>query len=326
MPWDCHSPQCRDHEKAWLFQNLSFKMLLLFFFLLAGSLISSCQCNAQVYASISPTASTKNGTYVGTRIPQLSQEIFRGIPFAHAPRFSAPESLTESWGGSRDAIDPGLTCSGFGTNNLLPNLQSGEDCLNLNIVRPIGTKAGAKLPVLVWIYGGGFRQGSINDREFNTSYIVQNSIAIKKPVIVVSINYRLSIFGFVYSVEVQAQGVTNLGLRDQWKALEWIKENIGGFGGDPDNVTIWGESAGAFSIGFLTMAYGGDNSNLFQKAIAVSGTAFGIGVGNPSAAQTSYDNVANATGCYYAIDSLQCMRERESNNLYLVGNVNKANF
>jgi triacylglycerol lipase len=167
---------------------------------------------------------------------------------------------------------------------------------------------------LVWIYGGGYRQGSINDREFNTSFIVQNSVTIKKPVIVVSINYRLSMFGFVYSIEVQSQGITNLGIRDQWKALEWIKENIGGFGGDPDNVSIWGESAGAFSIGFLTMAYGGDNSDLFQKAIAVSGTAFGVGAGNPTTAQTSYDNVANATGCYYAIDSLQCMRERKSHS------------
>jgi carboxylesterase type B len=290
-------------------------MRLSFFLVCAGSLINHCYSYPLAYASTAPVAAvarTKNGTYTGVHVPQLSQEIFRGIPFAHAPRFSLAESLTETWSGFRDAIEPGLTCSGFGTNNLLPYLESGEDCLNLNVVRPAGARPGAKLPVLVWIYGGGYRQGSVNDREFNTSFIVQNSVTIKKPVIVVSINYRLSMFGFVYSIEVQSQGITNLGIRDQWKALEWIKENIEGFGGDPDNVSIWGESAGAFSIGFLTMAYGGDNSGLFQKAIAVSGTAFGVGAGNPTTAQTSYDNVANTTGCYYAIDSLQCMRERKS--------------
>ena len=286
-------------------------MRLSIFLVCAGSFLGQCLPNSSTSATTVPSAITKNGTYIGISVPQLSQDIFRGISFAHAPRFSLAESLNETWVGSRNAIEPGLTCAGFGTNNLLPYLESGEDCLNLNVVRPAGARAGAKLPVMVWIYGGGYRQGSVNDREFNTSYIVQNSVLIKRPVIVVSINYRLSMFGFVSSIEVQSQGVTNLGLRDQWKALEWIKENIAGFGGDPDNVTVWGESAGAFSIGFLTMAYGGNNGGLFQKAIAASGTAFGFGYGNPAAAQTTYNEVANATGCYYAIDSLQCMRERE---------------
>lgn len=228
-----------------------------------------------------PIATTRNGTFVGVRVPQLSQDIFRGIPFANAARFSIATSLNESWTGTRDAIEPGFTCSGFGTNNLLPYLKTGENCLNLNIVRPslssIHGHENRKLPVMVWIYGGGFRQGSINDHEFNTSYIVQTSINLGKPVIVVSINYRLSMFGWLYSVEAQSQGVTNLGLRDQWKALEWIRDNIAGFGGDPDNVTLWGESAGAFSIGWLNMAYGGDNGGLFHRAIMASGTSFGAG-------------------------------------------------
>ncbi|KFY81758.1 hypothetical protein V500_11118 [Pseudogymnoascus sp. VKM F-4518 (FW-2643)] len=261
-----------------------------------------------VHAAKAPTAKTKNGTYVGLAVPQLSQDIFRGIPFARAPRFELAQSLNSSWSGTHEAVELGLTCSGYGTNNLL-GLEVGEDCLNLNVVRPSGTKSKAKLPVLVWIYGGGFRQGSVNDREFNTSYMVETSVQIGKPVIIVSINYRLSAFGFLFSKEVQSQGATNLGIRDQWKALEWINENIGGFGGDPKQVTVWGESAGAFSIGWLTVAYGGQNSNLFQRAIMVSGSSFGIGSGNPVTAQSTYNALTNDTGCNQAIDSLQCLRE-----------------
>ncbi|KFZ05843.1 hypothetical protein V501_07972 [Pseudogymnoascus sp. VKM F-4519 (FW-2642)] len=248
-----------------------------------------------VHPAKAPTAKTKNGTYVGLAVPQLSQDIFRGIPFAQAPRFELAQSLNSSWSGTHEAVEPGLTCSGYGSNNLL-GLEVGEDCLNLNVVRPSGTKANAKLPVMVWIYGGGFRQGSINDREFNTSYMVETSVQIGKPVIIVSINYRLSAFGFLFSKEVQSKGATNLGIRDQWKALEWINENIAGFGGDPKQVTVWGESAGAFAIGWLTVAYGGQNSNLFQKAIMVSGTSFGVGSGNPVFAQSTYNALTNDTG------------------------------
>ncbi|OBT65285.1 hypothetical protein VE03_04603 [Pseudogymnoascus sp. 23342-1-I1] len=242
------------------------------------------------HATKAPTAKTRNGTYVGLAVPQLSQDIFRGIPFAQAPRFKVAQSLNSSWSGTHEAIEPGLTCSGYGTNNLL-GLEVGEDCLNLNVVRPSRTKAKAKLPVMVWIYGGGFRQGSINDREFNTSYMVETA------------------FGFLSSKEVLSQGATNLGIRDQWKALEWINENIEGFGGDPKQVTVWGESGGAFSIGWLTVAYGGQNSNLFQKAIMVSGTSFGVGSGNLVVAQSTYDALTSDTGCDHTIDSLQCLRE-----------------
>ncbi len=185
-----------------------------------------------------PLAATRNGTYSGIHVPQLAQDIFRGVPFAHAPRFQLPQSLNETWEGPRPAIEPGQTCVGFGTNTWF-GWPVGEDCLNLNVVRPEGIGCGANLPVLVWIYGGGFAQGSNRDPEFNTSFLLQTSVAIGHPVIIVSINYRLSGFGFLAGYEVQAEGVTNLGLRDQWKALEWIHENIKGFGGDPDRVTIW---------------------------------------------------------------------------------------
>lgn len=218
------------------------------------------------------------------------------------------QSLNESWDDNRPAVEPGLTCAGFGTNNLF-GWPVGEDCLNLNIVRPEGISNRSSLPVLVWIYGGGFRQGSIRDPEFNTSFIVKTSIEIGHPVIVVSINYRLSGYGFLSGNAVIQEGATNLGLRDQWKALEWISENIKGFGGDPLQVTVWGESAGAISISHLITAYGGDNSNLFQKAIMVSGSWFLPSPEGSVARQAAYDNLAATTGCNYAIDTLQCLRE-----------------
>ncbi|ELR09070.1 hypothetical protein VC83_03965 [Pseudogymnoascus destructans] len=83
-----------------------------------------------VHPTKAPTAKTKNGTYVGLAVPQLSQDIFRGIPFAQAPRFELAQSLNSSWSGTHEAIEPGLTCSGYGTNNLF-GFEVGEDCLNL---------------------------------------------------------------------------------------------------------------------------------------------------------------------------------------------------
>ena len=293
-------------------------MLLSVFVFCAAFLMVHGKPEAQTFSASSPTAQTRNGTYVGIYMPQFDQDAFYGVPFAHAPRFSLAESLTETWHGTRDAVKTAPSCVGFGTNNLI-GLETNEDCLNLNVIRPAGVNPGAKLPVMVWIYGGGFSQGSINDPKFNTSYIVQTSVQIKNPVIAVAINYRLSAMGWLFSIEVQSQGVTNIGLRDQWKALEWIKENIAGFGGDPDNVTIWGESAGAISIGWLNLAYGGDNSGLFQRAIMASGSAFGTGVGNLVEAQTAYNSITNATGCYYAIDSLQCLRDGKFHSSINIG-------
>lgn len=151
-----------------------------------------------------------------------------------------------------------------------------EDCLTLNVIRPANA---SNLPVAVWIHGGGLYEGGSADLRYNLSFIVQNSVDSNNPMIGVSINYRLSAWGFLYSQEIQDEGVTNLGFRDQRLALHWIKENIAAFGGnwpllyqthlqslqpvtdaeesgihqvfllmqyrlgDPDRVTIWGESA-----------------------------------------------------------------------------------
>jgi carboxylesterase type B len=121
------------------------------------------------------------------------------------------------------------------------NLVFGEDCLSINVVRP--SNATGKLPVAFWIYGGGFSQGSSAWPSYNLSWLVNSSQALGKPIIGVSFNYRLGVLGFLAGSELAAEGNINLGLLDQRVALQWVKENIAAFGGDPTQVTIFGESA-----------------------------------------------------------------------------------
>lgn len=187
-----------------------------------------------------PTAHISNGTVNGRYLPGFDQDLFLGIPFANAPRLANPTPLNDSWTTPFDASSYGHTCYGFGSNQLLPSIKDyqSEDCLNLNIIRPSGLKSETKLPVLVWIYGGGWSQGSSADPMWNMSYIVQTSVENGQPIIGVSINYRLSFLGFPSGREPLAAGVTNLGLKDQRIAMEWIQENIQAFGGDARKVTI----------------------------------------------------------------------------------------
>ncbi len=129
----------------------------------------------------------------------------------------------------------------------------------------------------VWIYGGGFTAGGSADSRYNTSYLVKNSVEMGSPIIAVSINYRLGGWGFLASSEVQDGGASNIGLFDQRLALRWISENINAFGGDPDKITISGESAGGFSVGYHLVGFDGKHDRLFRGAIMQSGTALGPG-------------------------------------------------
>lgn len=184
--------------------------------------------------------------------------------------------------------------------------------MTLDIVRPAGTTAQSKLPVLVWIYGGGFTAGGSADPRYNTSFMVRESVKIGKPIVAVSINYRLGGWGFLASREVQAANASNIGLFDQRLALRWIRENVKAFGGDPDAVTISGESAGAFSVGYHLVGFGGRHDNLFRAAIMQSGSALGPALYSDNQLQSSYqaiyDNVTAAVGCNNAADSLSCLR------------------
>ncbi len=197
---------------------------------------------------------------------------FKGIPFAAPPvgnlRWRAPQSV-KPWQGVRKAYDfaPGpMQDTGFGAVLGGPQIIS-EDCLYLNVWT--GTeKAGEKRPVMVWIYGGGFGIGMTSTPTYDGANLA------KKGVVLVSVTYRLGPFGFLAHPELSKEsgkGSGCYGMQDQIAGLKWVKENIAKFGGDPSNVTIFGESAGAKSVGFLVtspMARG-----LFHRAISESGGA-----------------------------------------------------
>ena len=144
-----------------------------------------------------------------------------------------------------------------------------EDCLFLNVYAPAGAKGNSKLPVMFWIHGGGYTAGASSEPRHNGDFLPT------KGVVLVTINYRLGVFGFLATEELakEANGAAgNYGLLDMVAALHWVNANIGKFGGDPGNVTIFGESAGSFAVSTLMaspLAQG-----LFEKAIGESGGAF----------------------------------------------------
>lgn len=155
-----------------------------------------------------------------------------------------------------------------------------------------------------------FQQYSIlTESSYNMSWVVQQSVLNNKPVIGVSINYRLAAFGFIYGEEIKATHNQNLGLRDQREALKWVNRHISSFGGDPEKVTIWGESAGAYSVGDHISAFNGQTDGLFRAAVLESGGAVGATLNGTDWYQPMYDQLVNSTGCSSATDTLHCLRE-----------------
>ncbi|KAH9916610.1 extracellular triacylglycerol lipase precursor [Epithele typhae] len=177
----------------------------------------------------------------------LGVDFFGGLPFALPPlgelRFAPPVAV--------GVIDsPTFDATGFGPACAQMNVSpSSEDCLTLNVFRPAGFDASAALPVMVWIYGGGFAEGQTSI--YNATEIIVQSVIRGTPVVYVSINYRVGPFGFPQGEEAARRGALNLGLKDQLAGLKWVQNNVRTFGGDPTKVTIFGQSAGAISIADL---------------------------------------------------------------------------
>ena len=266
-------------------------------------------------------------------------EQFPGVPFAQPPtgslRLKPPQSLTEPYGVYNATANP-PACPQFifstTINDAIPTAEIGllldtplfqkaldesEDCLYLSIYRPAGTTPNSKLPVLFWIFGGGFEIGW-NSMYDGTPWVTE-SVSEGQPIIVVTVNYRVGGFGFLPGKEILADGSANLGLLDQRLGLEWVADNIAAFGGDPSKVTIWGESAGAISVFDQMILYDGDNTYngqpLFRGAMMNSGSAIPADPVDCPRAQLVYDTVVAAAGCSSASDTLECLREADYETL-----------
>jgi carboxylesterase type B len=181
----------------------------------------------------SPTVTVKNGTLEGVHSTQYNQDFFLGIPFAQPPvgplRFRAPQSLNTTFAAPLPVKEYSAACVGYGSDDW-PYAALSEDCLYLNVIRPAGYED-VSLPVAFWIHGGGLTQGSGIDQRYNMSFMVERSVDVGRPVIGVSVNYRLSMWGFLTGEEVIETGNANLGLRDQRLGMHWVQENIAAFGG-----------------------------------------------------------------------------------------------
>lgn len=185
---------------------------------------------------------------------------FRGIPYAKPPvgelRFEKPEK-PESWIEVLDTLETGNKCFQY---NEMGVLDGDEDCLVLNVYTPSLTEK--TLPVMFYIHGGGYYQGSSDEMFFGPDFLIDENI------ILVTINYRLGVFGFMSLGTEKYPG--NLGLRDQIEALKWVNENIHKFGGDNKQITIFGHSAGSACTQFLSLSPLA--TNLFQRVISQSGS------------------------------------------------------
>ncbi|MEE1563699.1 MAG: carboxylesterase family protein, partial [Acidimicrobiales bacterium] len=194
-----------------------------------------------------PLAQTACGTVRGRH--RRGVQLFAGIPYAEPPvgdRRFAPPTPHDSWDGTRDALRfgkaaPQLPGEGL-TNRVL--LAWDEDCLTLNVVTPAADDA--RRPVYVWIHGGAYQHG-----QGATPWYDGTSFAIRGDIVVVTINYRLGALGFCHLSPHLGDRFASAGVNgflDQLAALGWVRDNIAAFGGDPDRVTVGGESAGAFSV------------------------------------------------------------------------------
>jgi para-nitrobenzyl esterase len=221
-------------------------------------------------APIGDSVSLDSGQISGVAGSGSGVRIFKGIPFAAPPvgnlRWKVPQPVAH-WDGVRKADTFGPKCMqnvpGAGANAAQP---VSEDCLYLNVWTP-AKSAGDKLPVMVWIYGGGYNTGSGSNAEYDGEALAKKGTAI-----IVTMNYRLGVFGFFaypeLTKESDRRGAANFGLMDCVATLQWVQKNIAQFGGDPKRVTIFGESAGAGAIANLMAVP--QAKGLFQRAIGES--------------------------------------------------------
>ena len=227
--------------------------------------------------------------------------LFQGIPYAAPPvgplRWQPPQPAAE-WSGMRDASKPGARCIQDTTRDPDFGRRTSEDCLNLNVWTPAGAAAGAQRPVMVWIHGGAFVNGS-------SDLYDARALTTQGDIVVVTINYRLGALGFLAHPSLEPNGEAgNYGLADQQAALRWVHDNIANFGGDPAKVTIAGESAGAMSVCDHLVASG--SVGLFRAAIIQSGPC--QAQADKFTAERVSVNYAASVGCPDPATAADCLR------------------
>ena len=301
-------------------ESLNWKILLVF---MLGYVTADSR--------VSPVAKTKLGDIIGTTKEvivfgrKMTVNRFFGIPYAEAPvgelRFKKPipkKQLTTPF----KAFGHGKACLQLMYMRMSDRkdkeIPLGEDCLFLNVYVPADTRKdrvmseaydeklvvideNRQLPVMVWLHGGGFWGGASNN-------YIADTLAAFGDVIVVTVNYRLSIWGFLSTDDEHAPG--NYGLWDQHMALQWIHDNINEFGGDPNTVTIFGESAGGASVVYQSLFEG--NKALFQRAIAQSGSITAHWATRKTPKQDAI-RLGKIVGCYHtdSKDLIDCLRTQK---------------
>lgn len=298
--------------------------------LLLGLLPATLAAPAKRATAPSVAIASPSATIIGSS--DSSVETFNGIPFAKPPvgalRLKPPQALSSPLGTVVATGTPKSCPQMYFSSDVSSSLSTavlallletplfqtlsnaGEDCLTINVQRPAGTTASSKLPVLFWIFGGGFELGST--QIYDGTGLVQEAVSNGQPIIFVAVNYRVGGFGFMPGKEILADGSSNLGLLDQRLGLQWVADNIAAFGGDPDKVTIWGESAGSISVLDQMALYDGNNKYkgkaLFRGAIMNSGSIVPAAPVDCPKGQAVYDKVVKTAGCSTAASSLDCLR------------------
>ena len=243
----------------------------------------------------SGVVSLSYGKYQGTTLDNGVDQ-FLGMRYAAPPtRFSAPQS-PQNFSGTAEAFQYAPGCRGSGD----PSPATSEDCLFVDVYAPTKKSPGSKFPVFVFIQGGGLIDSF---GHFNGSGLV---LASNMSIVTVSFTYRVGMFGFLASSEVQKNGSLNNGYLDQHQLLQWVHEEIAQFGGDPNHVVLGGQSAGAGSVANHLTAYGGVDQHLFQGAIMQSQSM--PPVRNVSQQQFQYDSLVKKVGCNGTTDTLECLR------------------
>jgi len=240
-----------------------------------------------------PVVETTAGSVMGAA--GEGYQVFLGIPYAKPPigelRWSAPEPA-EPWDGVRDAVEFGAVCPQASAFSWVEVQGTDEDCLTVNVWSPEDAEGA---PVMVWIHGGGFMFGTSRLETYWGHELA------KKGVVVVTFNYRVGPLGFLAHPDV---GAGNWGLMDQQAALVWVQENVSGFGGDPGNVTIFGESAGSVSVCMHLVMTGPEG--LFHRAIMESGVC---GISDTKAQANALGaQFTAAVGCDGVDDVAACLR------------------